>query len=74
MYAINVKHNHEIDPMVFVNTSQFVSTKIVPTPIQSEGETITATIKQPAAATLNADLKEKLKQRFAILNKKLQKH
>lgn len=73
MYVINVKHNHKSDPVVFVNTTELVSTKTIPTPTQPEPETIAATIKQPAAVNLSADLKEKMKQRFALIGKKLQK-
>lgn len=73
MYPINVEHNHEIDPVVFVNTSQLVSTKTIAPPTKPEPEAIAATIKQPADKNSNDDLKEKMKQRFALLGKKLQK-
>lgn len=74
VYAIDSKHNHDSDPVVFVNTTELVSTKPQPGPSNTEHETnIAATIKQPAGLKLGADLKEKMKQRFAMLNRKLHK-
>lgn len=79
VYGVDLNHNHQSDPVVFVNTVELVSTKTVPGPSHAEAEIVAATIKQPAtvkdppATILNANLKEKLKQRFAILNQKLQK-
>lgn len=73
MYAVNENHNHETDPIEFVNTTELVTTKSVHGASQNETETIAATIKQPTESKLAVDLKEKLKQRFAVLGKKLQK-
>lgn len=86
MYAIDLNHNHESDPIVFVNTVELVSTKTVPVPSQAEPEIIAATIKQPAAPlkkpapvklpdpiNLNESLRQKMKQRLAVLNQKLHK-
>lgn len=81
MYGIDLNHNHESDPVVFVNTVELVSTKTTPGPSHVESEIIAATIKQPtitkqpaaaaAAATVNyTSLREKMKQRFALLNQK----
>lgn len=72
VYAIDLKHNHPSDPVVFVNTSELVATAA---PVKIEPEIIAATIKQPATGQigLNPNLKEKMKQRFAILNQKLKK-
>lgn len=71
MYPINVKHNHDTAGVVFVNTTELVSAK---TPKQPEPEAIAATIKQPATAmNIDTDFKAKLKQRFAVLGKKMQK-
>lgn len=78
VYAINLEHNHTSDPVVFVNTTELVSVKNVSTaPHVEPTETIAATIKQPTNLNsdkpLNDDLKEKLKQRFAIIKKKMQR-
>lgn len=73
MYPINVEHNHEIDPVVFVNTSELVSTKTISAPAKPEPEAIAATVKQPADKNSNDELIEKMKKRFAIIGKKLQK-
>ncbi|XP_031625127.1 modifier of mdg4-like isoform X2 [Contarinia nasturtii] len=80
VYAINLEHTHSSDPIIFVNTTDLVSNKTVSVPSHIEPtETIAATIKQPTNLNtepiiLNADLKEKLKQRFADIKKKMQKH
>lgn len=76
VYAINMKHNHESDAISLVNTTELVATKTISTSV--EPEAIAATIKQPASFKQspmpNADsLKEKMRQRFAVLGKKLQK-
>lgn len=79
VYGIDLNHNHQSDPVVFVNTVELVSTKTVSGPSHAEAEIIAATIKQPAtvkepaAVNLNANLREKMKQRFAVLNQKFQK-
>lgn len=72
MYAIDTKHNHKSDQVVFVNTSELVP-KTTAGPSHNEPETIAATIKLPAVTNLGSDLKEKMKQRFAILGRKFQK-
>lgn len=74
VYAIDLKHNHDTDAVVFVNTTELVSSKTQAGPSNTEHDTIAATIKQPTGVNLSADLKEKMKQRFAMLNRKLQKH
>lgn len=73
VYAVDVKHNHESDPVIFVSTSELVSTKTIPGPSHAEPDTIAATIKQPTLLNTNPDLKQKMKQRFALLGRKLQK-
>lgn len=73
VYGIDLNHNHDSDPVVFVNTVELVANKTVPGPSHAEPEIIAATIKQPAAVNPSASLKEKMKQRFAVLNQKLQK-
>lgn len=72
IYAIDTKHNHESDPVVFVNTSELVP-KTSAGPTHIEPETVAATIKLPAVTNLSTDLKEKMKQRFAVLGRKMQK-
>lgn len=68
VFEINAEHNHESDPIVFVNTAALVPAK--PVLIQVEPtETIAATVKQPAVG-FNAELREKMKQRLASLSKK----
>lgn len=73
VYAIQLKHNHQSDPVVFVDTTELVSTKIAAGSSTVEPETIAATIKQPTVKDPGVDFKEKLKQRFAVLGRKLQK-
>lgn len=73
MYAIDLNHNHASDPIVFIDTTELVTTKATSALSNPEPETIAATIKQPTVKNDTPDLKEKLKQRFAILNRKLQK-
>lgn len=73
VYAINSEHNHQSEPIVFVDTTELVPTKIAPGPSAVEPDTIAATIKQPTILNPSVDLKEKLKQRFAVLGRKMQK-
>lgn len=78
MYVVDSNHNHETDPIVFVDTVELVSTKIVPGHSSNSepllNEIIAATIKQPTTTVnRNASLRDQMKQRFAILNQKLQK-
>lgn len=78
LYVIELNHNHESDPIVFVNTVELVSTKTIPGPSHVEPEIIAATIKQPAVppkqstddANRNASLRDQMKKRFAMLNQK----
>lgn len=73
VYAINAMHNHDVDPVVFVDTTELVSIKAIPGPSSVEQETISATIKLPTNKDPSVDLKEKLKKRFAVLGRKLHK-
>lgn len=73
VYAINLKHNHQSDPIVFVDTTELVSSKTIPGSSNAEPDTIAASIKQPSIQTSSVDLKEKMKQRFAVLGRKMQK-
>lgn len=69
VFEINAEHNHEIDPIIFVNTAALVPSKSVLMPMKTM-ETIAATVKQPAVY-LDPDLKEKMKKRLANLGKKI---
>lgn len=82
VYAVNTNHNHKSDSVIFVDTSELVSTKgpepvsakIASGPSISEPVAIAATIKQPSNKDTPVDLVEKMKQRLATtLGKKLQK-
>lgn len=84
VYGIDLNHNHRSDAVVFVNTVELVSNKTVAGPSHAQSEIIAATIKQPAAVAtvkeppaavnLNASLREKMKQRLAVLNQKCKRN
>lgn len=73
VYAVDLNHNHESDPVIFISTTELVSSKTTSGPSHAESDTIAATIKQPTILNSNVNLKEKMKQRFALLGRKLQK-
>lgn len=66
MWPYNIKHNHEIEPVIFVPTQDIVEEKSGTTDAVS-------TSKDDDTPTASADLKLRLKERFAAIGQKLHK-
>lgn len=70
MWPYNLKHNHEVDPVVFVPTQNIVEEKSVSAAV----EAVSPSTDNTASVGTAPDLKLRLKERFAAIGRKLQKN
>lgn len=74
MWPYTLKHNHEVDRVVFVPTQDIVEEKSAAAAAVIPAEAISPATESTASDGSTADLKLRLKKRFAAIGRKLQKH